>query len=409
MEGDEFSLRTSSPRIVSKAPPKTPEKLSLPQLSTSSKGLSQVEIARQLLREELALHKKKKTEREPTAFDRMTVRKLPWHRKGFLSDHRKPWEPPKMALKQTVVRDKAANCIIKWWCYHRQTLYMYRLRVLFYQHHKVSRRRVVRFGEEQVRALRAQSQSFKDHADALCDEASKHKGDWRQMLDELAATRHQIASERSDNAREYAEQSEQRARDIDDEEERHKREAKEAAQQRTEAFNAEREALAAQKATDAHKLAVDRAEIKANMDFKCGVDPVKRFLAGLEGAPAAAPAAAAEAPAAAAEAPAPAAEAPAPAPIYVDPATGVAYGAGYVVGPPADPDDLREKMRADFILLMRAQTLLPAPTKALLKFYAKAWDEAPPAHWSDVIRGLCDEGLVQATRDAAGEPVEVWF
>ena len=95
--------------------------------------------------------------------------------------------------------------------------------------------------------------------------------------------------------------------------------------------------------------------------------------------------------------------------IYVDPATGVAYGADYVVGPPANPDDLREKMRADFILLMRAQTLLPAPTKALLKFYAKAWDEAPPAHWSDVIRGLCDEGLVQATRDAAGEPVEVWF
>ena len=56
---------------------------------------------------------------------------------------------PKIALKQTIVRDKAANCIIKWWCYHRQTLYMYRLRVLFYQHHKVSRRRVVRFGEEQ--------------------------------------------------------------------------------------------------------------------------------------------------------------------------------------------------------------------------------------------------------------------
>ena len=95
----------------------------------------------------------------------------------------------------------------------------------------MSRRRVVRFGEEQVRALRAQSQSFKDHADALCDEASKHKGDWRQMLETLATTRRQIASERSGNAREYAEQSEQRARDIDDEEERHKREAKEAAQQ----------------------------------------------------------------------------------------------------------------------------------------------------------------------------------
>ena len=93
----------------------------------------------------------------------------------------------------------------------------------------------------------------------------------------------------------------------------------------------------------------------------------------------------------------------------MDPATGVAYGADYVVGPPRDEADLREKMRADFILLMRAQTLLPAPTKALLKFYAKAWDEAPPAHWSDVIRGLCDEGLVRATRDAAGEPVEVWF
>ena len=56
--------------------------------------------------------------------------------------------------------------------------------------------------------------------------ASKHKGDWRQMLDELAATRHQIASERSDNAREHAQMREQRARDIDDEEERHKREAK---------------------------------------------------------------------------------------------------------------------------------------------------------------------------------------
>ena len=131
--------------------------------------------------------------------------------------------------------------------------------------------------------MRAQAQSFKDHADALCDEASKHKGDWRQMLDELAATRHQIASERSDNAREHAQMREQRARDIDDEEERHKREAKEAAQERTEAFNAEREALAARKAADAHKLAVDRAEIKANMDFKCGVDPVKRFLAGLAG------------------------------------------------------------------------------------------------------------------------------
>ena len=361
-----------------------------------------------MLREELALHKKKKTEREPTAFDRMTVRKLPWHRKGFLSDHRKPWEPPKMALKQTVVRDKAANCIIKWWCYHRQTLYMYRLRVLFYQHHKVSRRRVVRFGEEQVRALRAQSQSFKDHADALCEEASKNKGDWRQMLDALAATRHQIASERSDNAREHAQMREQRARAIDDEEERHKREAQEAARERTEAFNAEREALAARKAEDAFRLMVDRAEIKANMDFKCGVDPVKRFLAGLAGSVAEAPA-----PAPLSEAPAPAPNAAAPAPAqggaYVDPTTGVAYGANYVVGPPADEGELREKMRADFILLMRAQTLLPAPTKALLKFYAKAWDEAPPAHWSDVIRGLCDEGLVQATRDAAGEPVEVWL
>ena len=204
MGDDEFSLRTSSPRIVSKAPPKTPEKLQLPQLSTSSKGLSNVEIARQLLKEELAMHKQKKAPPTPTAFSRLSVRNLPWQRKGFLSDHRKPWEPPKIALKQTIVRDKAANCIIKWWCYHRQTLYMYRLRVLFYQHHKVSRRRVVRFGEEQRCALRAQAQSFKDHADALCDEASKHKGDWRQMLDELAATRHQIASERSDNAREHA-------------------------------------------------------------------------------------------------------------------------------------------------------------------------------------------------------------
>ena len=405
MGDDEFSLRTSSPRIVSKAPPKTPEKLQLPQLSTSSKGLSNVEIARQLLREELAQHKQKKPPAEPTAFSRLSVRNLPWKRKGFLKDHRKPWEPPKIALKQTIVRDKAANCIIKWWCYHRQTLYMYRLRVLFYQHHKVSRRRVVRFGEEQRCALRAQAQSFKDHADALCGEASKRGSDWRQMLDELAATRHQIASERSDNAREHAQMREQRARDIDEEEERHKREAKEAAQQRTEAFNAEREALAAQKAADAHRLMVDRAEIKANMDFKCGVDPVKRFLAGLAGSVADS-VQLAEAPA-----PAPLAEAPAPArgAVYVDPATGVAYGADYVVGPPPDPDDLRQKMRDDFLLLMRAQTLLPAPTKALLKFYAKAWDEAPPAHWSDVIRGLCDEGLVQATRDAAGEPVEVWF
>ena len=121
----------------------------------------------------------------------------------------------------------------------------------------------------------------------------------------------------------------------------------------------------------------------------------------------------APAPAPLVEAPAPAPDAAAPAPaqggVYVDPATGVSYAADYVVGPPPDPDDLRQKMRDDFLLLMRAQTLLPAPTKALLKFYAKAWDEAPPAHWSDVIRGLCDEGLVQATRDAAGEPVEVWF
>ena len=144
--------------------------------------------------------------------------------------------------------------------------------------------------------------------------------------------------------------SEQRARDIDDEEERHKREAKEAAQQRTEAFNAEREALAARKAADAHKLAVDRAEIKANMDFKCGVDPVKRFLAGLAGsvadsvqlaeAPAPAPTSG-EADLAEAPAPAPNAAAPAPARggVYVDPATGVAYGADYVVGPPRDDGD----------------------------------------------------------------------
>ena len=147
-------------------------------------------------------------------------------------------------------------------------------------------------------------------------------------------------------------------------------------------------------------LPVDRAEIKANMDFKCGVDLVK--VRGLAGSvvDSVQPA----------EAPAPnAAAAPARGAVYVDPATGVAYGADYVVGPPRDPDDLRQKMRDDFLLLMRAQTLLPAPTKALLKFYAKAWDEAPPAHWSDVIRGLCDEGLVRATRDAAGEPVEVWF
>ena len=87
----------------------------------------------------------------------------------------------------------------------------------------------------------------------------------------------------------------------------------------------------------------------------------------------------------------------------LDPATGVAYGADYVVGPPRDDGDVKRKMREDFLLLLRAQPLLPAPTKALLKFYAKAWDEAPPAHWSDVIRGLCDEGLVRATRDAAGE------
>ena len=318
-----------------------------------------------------------------------------------------------MALKQTIVRDKAANCIIKWWCYHRQTLYMYRLRVLFYQHHKVSRRRVVRFGEEQRCALRAQAQSFKDHADALCDEASKHKGDWRQMLDELAATRHQIASERSDNAREHAQMREQRARDIDDEEERHKREAKEAAQQRTEAFNAEREALAAQKAADAHRLMVDRAEIKANMDFKCGVDPVKRFLAGLAGSVADS---------------VQLAEAPAPAPSSrrrrrrpTPPRRRRRRVAFMWTRRRAWPmarttSSARRRIRmicarrcARTFLLMRAQTLLPAPTKALLKFYAKAWDEAPPAHWSDVIRGLCDEGLVQATRDAAGEPVEVWF
>ena len=417
MGDDEFSLRTSSPRIVPAAP-KTPQAekptLTLPQLSTSSKGLSNVEIARQLLKEELAQHKQKKPPAEPTAFSRLSVRNLPWKRKGFLKDHRKPWEPPKIALKQTIVRDKAANCIIKWWCYHRQTLYMYRLRVLFYQHHKVSRRRVVRFGEEQKCALRAQAQSFKDHADALCDEASKHKGDWRQMLDELAATRHQIASQRSENAREHAQMREQRARDIDEEEERQRRAAQEAARERTEAFNAEREALAARKAADAHRLMVDRAEIKANMDFKCGVDPVKRFLAGLAGSVAdSVQLAEAPAPAPLVEAPAPAPNAAAPAPaqggVYVDPATGVSYGADYVVGPPPDPDDVKRKMRADFILLMRAQTLLPAPTRALLKFYAKAWDEAPPAHWSDVIRGLCDEGLVQATRDAAGEPVEVWF
>ena len=121
MGDDEFSLRTSSPRIVSKAPPKTPEKLQLPQLSTSSKGLSNVEIARQLLKEELAMHKQKKPPAEPTAFSRLSVRNLPWKRKGF-EDHR-ALGAPKIA-PQTIVRDKAANCIIKWWCYHRQTLHV---------------------------------------------------------------------------------------------------------------------------------------------------------------------------------------------------------------------------------------------------------------------------------------------
>ena len=101
MGDDEFSLRTSSPRIVSKAAPKNHKRRS-PTFTAALdqfKGLSNVEIARQLLREELAMHKQKPP-RTPTAFSRKTVRKLPWKRKGFLKDHRKPWEPPKIALKR---------------------------------------------------------------------------------------------------------------------------------------------------------------------------------------------------------------------------------------------------------------------------------------------------------------------
>ena len=56
-------------------------------------------------------------------------------------------------------------------------------------------------------------------------------------------------------------------------------------------------------------------------------------------------------------------------------------------GPPRDDGDVKRKMREDFLLLMRAQTLLPAPTKALLKFMPRPEDEAPPAHWSTSSAG----------------------
>ena len=126
------------------------------------------------------------------------------------------------------------------------------------------------------------------------------------------------------------------------------------------------------------------------MDFKCGVDPVKRFLAGLAGSVADSVQLAERPPAPLVEAPAPAPNAAAPAPArgaVCGPGDGRGLWRGLRRRAAAGRRRRARRCARTFLLLMRAQTLLPAPTKALLKFYAKAWDEAPPAHWSDVIAG----------------------
>ena len=125
MGDDEFSLRTRRAHRI--RPPKTPEKLHY-RSSYQFQGLSNVEIARQLLREELAQHKQKNHQRNqqpsPAWREEPTLK-----RKGFLKDHR-AGSPRRSPLSRPSAATRPRT-VIKWWCYHRQTLYC-RL-VLFYQ------------------------------------------------------------------------------------------------------------------------------------------------------------------------------------------------------------------------------------------------------------------------------------
>jgi hypothetical protein len=240
----------------------------LPRISFNPKGLSTLEKARLLYDQELAWHKTKPSPPKPTPFSRLSATKLPWNRKGALRDYVRPWEKPK-GPKGGVRRIKAAEIIRKWWVFHRQSLAMFRLRVVFYQHQKITQRRVADFGADQLRVLEAQRRVHGEDTRALHGEALRQGGEWSTALEEQSQARQVAEREFRARAEENAERIEATAREIDEEKERKLQDAIDEARQRTEADHTRRDAATAKKAAEARRLANERARIKAEAEAKC--------------------------------------------------------------------------------------------------------------------------------------------
>lgn len=240
----------------------------LPRISFNPKGLSTLEKARLLYDQELAWHKTKPSPPKPTPFSRLSATKLPWNRKGALRDYVRPWEKPK-GPKGGVRRIKAAEIIRKWWVFHRQSLAMFRLRVVFYQHQKIAQRRVADFGAGQLRVLEAQRRVHGEDTRALHGEALRQGGDWSTALEEQSQARQVAEREFRARAEENAERIEATAREIGEEKERKLQDAIDEARQRTEAYHTRRDAATAKKAAEARRLANERARIKAEAEAKC--------------------------------------------------------------------------------------------------------------------------------------------
>lgn len=240
----------------------------LPRISFNPKGLSTLEKARLLYDQELALHKTKPSPPQPTLFSRLSATKLPWNRKGALRDYVRPWEKPK-GPKGGVRRIKAAEVIRKWWVFHRQSLAMFRLRVVFYQHQKTAQRRVADFGAGQLRVLEAQRRVHGEDTRALHGEALRQGGDWSVALEEQSQARQVAEREFSVRAHENFKRIKDTARGIDEEKERKLQDAIDGARQQTEADRNRRDAATAKKAAEAHRLANERARIKAEAEAKC--------------------------------------------------------------------------------------------------------------------------------------------
>lgn len=321
---------------------------------------------------------------------------LPWNKDGP-KNYCKPWEGLRGGhANSRGVKDilgKAANVIRDWWVHHRANLDHYHLRVLFYRHEKEASNRMGDFKRNQLHLIQTEQRHFSKDADFLKSEIKQQSADWTAAMDLRAHAAQEEELMLSARGMEAENVRARMKRAIEEEEAAQLMTARRDAEERRAQETARRADIESKKIEEERQLNMHLAQAKAEAEILAQIDPIRRFLD---------------------------AEVEADDGFYQDPKTKLRYPKSYALGPVVEVEgeekkgdealaQRRKKMVEDWVLLMRAQTFLPAASKNLMRFMAKSWENAMPSHWYEIIRHCYDKGIISINVNPDGNATEVWF